>query len=47
MPFYCGKRSAGICVRCRPEKILNVLQRIRLRFFRVCGLASARISFAS
>jgi len=33
--------------RSRPEKILNVFQRIRLRFFRACGLASGRISFAS
>jgi hypothetical protein len=35
-------------LRCsRPEKILNVFQRIRLRFFRACGLASGRTSFAS
>ena len=33
--------------RARPEKILNVFQRIRLRFFRACGLASGRTSFAS
>ena len=33
--------------RSRPEKILNVSQRIRLRFFRACGLASASVSFAS
>ena len=33
--------------RCRPEKILNVFQRIRLRIFRACGLASGRGSFAS
>jgi hypothetical protein len=33
--------------RSRPEKILNVFQRIRLRFFRACGLASGRTSFAS
>jgi hypothetical protein len=33
--------------RSRPEKILNVFQRIRLRFFRACGLASGRISLAS
>ena len=33
--------------RSRPEIILNVFQRIRLRFFRACGLASARVSFAS
>ncbi len=33
--------------RARLEKILNVFQRIRLRFFRACGLASGRTSFAS
>jgi len=33
--------------RARPEKILNVFQRIRLRFFQACGLASGRTSFAS
>ena len=33
--------------RARPEKILNVFQRIHLRFFRACGLASDRTSFAS
>jgi hypothetical protein len=33
--------------RSRLEKILNVFQRIRLRFFRACGLASAGISFSS
>ena len=33
--------------RCRPEKILNVFQRICLRFFRACGLASTSNSFAS
>ena len=33
--------------RARPEKILNVFQRIHLRFFRACGLASGRTSFAS
>ena len=33
--------------RSRPEKILNVLQRIHLRFFWACGLASGRTSFAS
>ena len=39
-----------ICVdlrRSRPKKILNVFQRIRLRFFQACGLASGRTSFAS
>ena len=29
-----------------PGKILNVFQRIRLRFFPACGLASGRTSFA-
>ena len=33
--------------RARPEKILNMFQRIRLRFFRACGFASGRTSFAS
>jgi hypothetical protein len=33
--------------RSRPEKILNVFQRIHLRFFRACGLASCRTSFVS
>ena len=33
--------------RARPEQILNVFQRIRLRFFRACGLASTSVSFAS
>ena len=33
--------------RARPEEILNVFQRIRLRFFRACGLVSGRTSFAS
>jgi hypothetical protein len=33
--------------RSRPEKILKVFQRIHLRFFLACGLASGRASFAS
>jgi len=33
--------------RSRPEKILNVFQRIHLRFFLACGLASGRTSSAS
>ena len=33
--------------RSRPEKILNVFQRIHLRFFQACGLASGRTSLAS
>ena len=33
--------------RSRSEKILNVFQRIRLRFSQACGLASSRTSFAS
>jgi hypothetical protein len=32
--------------RSRPEKILNVFQRIRLRFFRACGLASGLVTKA-
>ena len=33
--------------RSRPEKILNVFQRLYLQRFQACGLASGRISFAS
>jgi hypothetical protein len=33
--------------RARPEKILNGFQRIHLRFFQACGLASGHTSFAS
>jgi hypothetical protein len=33
--------------RSRPEKILNVFQRIRLRFFQACGLASGHTSYTS
>ena len=33
--------------RSRPEKILNVFQRIHLRFFRACGLPPDCTSFAS
>jgi len=33
--------------RSRPKQILNVFQRIHLRFFQACGLASGRTSFAS
>jgi lipid-binding SYLF domain-containing protein len=33
--------------RSRPKKILNVFQRIRLRFFRACGFASGHTSFVS
>src|SRR5262245_4705319 len=33
--------------RSQAEKILNIFQRIRIRFFRTCGLASGRTSFAS
>ena len=49
MPFYCLLRQT-ICWhlrRSRHEKILNGFQRIRLRFFRACGLASASVSVAS
>jgi hypothetical protein len=47
LPFYCGERSVTICVVLGQRKILNVFQRIHLWFFRVCGLASDRTSFAS
>jgi len=33
--------------RSPPQKILYVFRRIRLRFFRACGLASGRAPFAS
>src|SRR5438105_2786215 len=33
--------------RSRHEKILNVFQRMHLKFFRACGLASGHTSFAS
>jgi hypothetical protein len=33
--------------RARPKKILTVLQRIRLRFFRALRRSSGRTSFAS
>ena len=33
--------------RSQLEKILNVFQRIRFRYFRACGLASTSNSFAS
>jgi len=33
--------------RSQPGKIFNVFQRIHLRFFWACGLASGRTSFAS
>ncbi len=33
--------------RARLENILDVFQRIHLRFIRACGLASGRTSFAS
>ena len=33
--------------RSRPEKTLNVFQRIHLQFFQACGIASGRTSFAS
>ena len=46
MPFYCAHDLRHLRRSC-PEKIVNVFQRIRLRFFRGCGLASAVISVAS
>ena len=33
--FYCGERSKAICVVLGSKKILNVFQRIRLRFFSI------------
>jgi hypothetical protein len=37
----------GHLLRSRIEKVLNVPQRVRLRFFLACGLASDPASFAS
>lgn len=37
----------GHLLRARPEKILDVLERIHLRFFQACGLASDCTAFAS
>jgi hypothetical protein len=37
----------GHLLRSRVEKVLNVPQRVRLRFFLACGLASDPASFAS
>ena len=42
-----GRTIRGHLRRSRPEKILNVFQRIRFRFFQACGLASGHASFAS
>ena len=49
LTFLLWQTIRGHLRRSRPEKILNVFvcQRIRLRFFRACGLASGRTSFAS
>ncbi len=47
LTFLLRRTIRGHLRRSRPEKILNVFQRIRLRFFQACGLASGRISFAS
>ena len=47
LPFLLRRTIRNHLRRSRPEKILNVFQRIHLRFFRACGLASGRTSFAS
>ncbi len=47
MTFLLRRTICAHLRRSRPEKILNVFQRIRLRFFRACGLAYARTSLAS
>jgi hypothetical protein len=42
------RRTMAKHLRCsRPRKILIVFQRIRFRFFGVCGRAAAYPSFAS
>ena len=45
--FLLRRTIHGHLRRSRPEKILNGFQRIHLRFFQACGLASSRTSFAS
>ena len=47
MPSLLRRTMRDHLRRSRPEKILNVFQRIRFRFFQACGLASGRTSFAS
>ena len=47
MIFLLGRTIHDHLRRYWPEKILNVSQRIHLRFFQACGLASGRTSFAS
>ena len=47
MTFLLRRTICGHLRRSRPENILNVFQRIHLRFFLACGLASGRTSFAS
>jgi len=47
MPFYRGKRSAGICVVLGPKKSSTYSSEYASGFFRASGLASARTSFAS
>ncbi len=47
LTFLLRRTIRNHLLRSRPEKILNVFQRTHLRFFRTCGLASGRTSFAS
>ncbi len=47
LPLLLRRTIHGHLRRSRPRKILNVFQRIHLRVFWVCGLASDRTSFAS
>jgi hypothetical protein len=47
LPFLLRRTICSHLRRSRPEKILNVFERIHLRFFRACGLAARRTSFAS
>jgi hypothetical protein len=47
LTFLLRRTICGHLLRSRLEKILNVFQRICLRFFRACGLAPGHTSFAS
>ncbi|MDF0674473.1 MAG: hypothetical protein P0120_09100 [Nitrospira sp.] len=47
LTFLLRRRMHQHLLRSRPRKILNVFQRIRLRFFVACGLASTSAYFAS
>jgi hypothetical protein len=46
MPFYCGKRSAGICVVLGPKKSSTYSSEYASGFFEPAAL-SASISFSS